>query len=363
MRIGIITFHKALNNGAVLQAYALQTYLINQGHEVEFINYNKRRKFRVQDFVGKGVFKTWFKWQELYSYFRHKNKFGNLLLTGPVKYNSINDLQDNPPDYDVYMAGSDQIWNFGSNENIDYPYFLNFGSLNLTRIAFAASLGQGIVPAAHHEELRSLLLKFDHLSIREKNGYEFIQELLGDKKNISQIADPTVLLNSVEYLSLVSSREVTEKEYITSYLLTHSGFLEKNQINSINYIKTYFGIDIINIRNPNTCVRLKGSKNIIVHPEKWLELMANSTFNICCSFHAVVFSLIFHKPFIVITQYKNARISSLLSSLNLEYRIVTDFNKKELDSILITPLDWSLVDIYLKKERIKSENYLKKANL
>jgi len=358
MRIGIMTFHSALNCGAVLQAYALQTYLENMGHEVEFINYRIIKKKNIRDFIGKGFFKTIYKLEDIYQSCKHSKKdaFGYVLKRGELEYFSIEELQNNPPDYDVYIAGSDQIWNISSQTYLDKAYFLDFGSPSIKRIAFSASLGQCNVPKSLDQEIRQQLLKFNAISIRENIGAEYIKSIIGGKKNIQQISDPTILLDINDYLKISSIKKSKENEpYIASYILSN---YNSEQLEILKYIKGKLNLNIINLRNPDTCIRLLKTINKVVTPYQWLGYIYNSEFVICCSFHAVVFSLIFHKNFIVITPNENQRILSFLKSLNMEDFIICQFDSTSIDNILEKSINWARIDNLIINERKKSINFL-----
>ena len=357
MKIGIITFHAALNNGAVLQAYALQTFLRNMGHEVEFINYRGKRKYTIRDYVAKKPIRLLYKLLDRFNAYRFEKfkNFGSILNRGNIEYTNLADLQNAPPLYDVYIAGSDQIWNLGASYTLNKVYFLDFGTKKIKKIAYAASMGQCNVPEYLNQTIFNLLLNFSFISLREFKAYTYVQTLFGDSKKIYQVPDPTFLITKFDYQKLLDLSVKIKKPYIASYILAEFG---KEQKLAINYIKKIKKHSIVNLRNPDTCVRLHGATNIIVSPSEWLNYIFNSEFNICCSFHAVVFSLIFHKPFIVVTPYENERINSLLSLMNLKSRIVIKFDELLINQILNDVIDWNFIDIIIKEERKNGTQFL-----
>lgn len=352
-----MTFHAALNTGAVLQAYALQTYLERLGHRVEFINFRKRKRIVPRQIVGKGIVKTMYKWQDLYQSRKYgkKDLFGAVLKRGDNMYNSLEQLQENPPDYDVYIAGSDQIWNVGSQTEIDRPYYLDFGSNNIKRIAFSASLGECNVPKYLKKDIALAVSKFDSVSIREDSGVEFIRSLVGAEKEIFKIADPTLLLNVDDYQLISKRNKKNQKPYMVSYILAQ---YSQDQLSIVEYLKKKLNLPIKNLRNPNTCIRLPRAENIVADPKAWLSYVNNSEFIICCSFHAVMFSLIFHKPFIVVTPYSNARIISLLKAIDMEDYVMISYDEKTIDEIVSRDIDWVKVDNMIRTERDKSNDFL-----
>lgn len=358
MKIGIVTFQSALNCGAVFQAYALQTYLEGLGHEVSFINYQEKYiTNNLRSFIGKNLSRTWYKLVDKINYYKYQNRpsFHSILKIDSILYKSLDELKINPPKMDAYIAGSDQIWNIGSKKEINKVYYLDFGGLEIKRISFAASLGQCNVPEFLNDEIATQLKKFNSISVRESSGVEFIQSLVKDKK-VYHISDPTFLLKAGDYRKIMSKEmKKSNKKFIVSYILAD---YNSSQMKIIDHIKQKLSLDILNLRNPNSCIRLENAKNKIVEPQEWLYQVDNSRFMICCSFHAVVFSLIFHKPFIVVSPYKNARILSLLISLGLEEHIIYDYNGKIVDELLIKKIDWKSVDSKIEEFKFKSNAFL-----
>ena len=122
MKIGILTFHTALNAGAVLQAYALQRYLSDCGHVVEIIDYRPRKHYRLRHFAGKSFRVIINRWRDLYHgcKYAHNGVFTKHLKMGAVHYNDEYKLRKNILGYDIYIVGSDQVWNYTSGIMKDY---------------------------------------------------------------------------------------------------------------------------------------------------------------------------------------------------------------------------------------------------
>lgn len=361
MKIGIMTFHAALNTGAVLQAYALQTYLESLGHNVEFINFRRKKSFHIKQLIGKSLSKTINKWEDYYQGKRYNRnfEFGSILNRGNQHYATLEELQSNPPNYDVYIAGSDQVWNVGgSATKIEKEYYLDFGSVETKRIAYAASLGQCNIPKQLDKDISSQLKKFNSISVRELNGVEYIQSLVNTNQKVHHISDPTFLLKASDYKKLLIRKEIlkNKEKYITSYILADAYSTE--QFSAINYIKKKLNLPLKNLRNPQTCERLEMGENMVVNPMQWLQYLVASELVICCSFHAVVFSLILHKPFIVISPYANQRILSLLSSINLQNHCIINFDSEVIDNILSDEIDWSFIDKEIGKLGDKGAEFL-----
>lgn len=363
MKIGIVTFHNALNAGAVLQAYALQTFLQEEGYEVEFINYTPEKHYNLKCFVAKSPKVMFNKWKDVYNELKYlkRNDFNKVLNVSKI-YTSIDELNENPPIYDYYIAGSDQIWNFHSQ--IRPFYLLSFVPEGCKKIAYAVSMGQCNLSTKIYEEFKFYLLQFDRISIRERTGVEFIKKLICNKKEIIQTVDPTLLLSRDKYIQIADSNVSISESYMCSYILNN---IDEEDMQIIYYIQKYLNKKIINLRNPSTCIRLNNVPNKIVTPYQWLSYIINSDFMICSSFHAVVFSIIFHKSFISLVpppsknKEGNMRINSLLESLGLTNRIVSNFNQKKIEQLINQSIDWYNVDKRIEELKQPSINFLLKS--
>ena len=362
MKIGIVTFHNALNVGAVLQAYALQTILSQLGHEVEFINYAPFRRYRLKDFIAKSPVVMFNKLRNIINGMKYtkQNNFNKILTLSARRYLSYEDLVRYQMDYDVYIAGSDQIWNF--YQSLSPVYMLDFVPDNKKKISYAASMGQCRIDKSLYYVFKEKLMKFNAISLREKNGVDFVNKLLNGEKLAIQTLDPTLLIGSQYYDNIMDSNKIKSNPYICTYILAD---LDKENADIISNIKEQLGIKTINLRNPDTCIWLSHAKNKIVTPNQWLYYIKNSDFIICSSFHAVVFSLIFHKPFIALVPPNcknkggNMRINTLLESTELLDRIISDFNKERIYHVMNSPIDWHKIDEKIIKMRETSIEFLK----
>lgn len=361
MKIGIITFHNALNAGAVLQAYALQTLLTQQGHKVEFINYTPTRKYTFRDYVAKSPIVMFNKWRNIYNgkkYTKYGN-FNKVLNLSPIRYQSYEELKNSNLDYDVYIAGSDQIWNFYTS--LSPVYMLDFVPDGKKKIAYAASMGQCHINKSLYEGFKNRLMSFDAISLREKSGVDFVNTLLKGEKIAYQTLDPTLLIDAKYYDKIIYREDIKTKQYICTYILSE---LDNENAKIIKTIKSFLKLSIINLRNPDTCIWSPHAYNKIVTPYQWLYYIKYSDFVICSSFHAVVFSLIFHKQFIALVpplckdKGGNMRINALLKNVGLLNRIIEHFDSKRLQNILKEPINWNDVDAQIRQLRDLSIDFL-----
>lgn len=216
--IGIITFHGSHNCGSMLQAYATQKFLERLGHKSEIINFRMQSqkdyyalyqtKYGLMRFC-RGL--LLFPIHGLRS--RRAKKFeefmnGELKLSGR-ELSTYDDLESVKSKYEVYLAGSDQIWSNRVPElaksPVDYTgvYFLDFVDENKKRVSYASSIGE----ATFNELIskKQLLLKFSAISTREKAGANIIEKLLGVQP-VETVIDPTLALNSSEWRRLSGER-------------------------------------------------------------------------------------------------------------------------------------------------------------
>lgn len=360
MKIGIVTFHSALNAGAILQAYALQTRLEQMGHQAEFIDYVPKHKYSWREFVAKSPKVMFRKWIDNYNGWRYRKytDWNRCLKKSSIRYHSYNELKRNPPKYDTYIVGSDQVWNFLIE--LSPIHLLEFVPEGKRRIAYAASMGQCNVPQNLRSELRNKLKKFHAISLREDNGVDFINKLLGKQTALKTI-DPTLLIPK-EYYNKISIQPAIRQKFIASYILS---MLDKQQIENLRHWAKLKNLSFINLRNPDTCIHFPKVINTIVTPYQWVGYIQHAEIVICGSFHATVFALIYHKPFLVILPKSleekggNARINSLLQPLGLQYRIIYDNTINRMNKIIEHDIDWGKIDSILIKQKNESKQFLK----
>jgi len=347
MKIGILTFHWATNYGAVLQAYALQTYLVMYGHDCKIIDYVpygcKKNLFR--------CFLTRFPLRIPHNILDYQKenrmiRFRQRHLRLTRNYGSWAELQKDPPDCDVYVCGSDQIWNPSFTRKGEgkatLSYFLDFGGEQKKRLAYAASFGCTSYPADLINIIKAPLQRFKALSVRENTGLAIL-----DKMGIpgaSLVPDPTMLLRLVDYKGLLPHSEKTAVDSVFVYAL-HSG--QK----TIQEIRCH-----LEERSKQAIQYTGFHSHSLLSIEEWLAAIARSKAVVTNSFHGVIFSILFEKPFVAVAveghgSGMNDRINTLLENLGLEGRIVTTCENERLVDLLYKPIDWRTVGIRLTSIR------------
>ena len=292
MKIGILTFHFADNYGAILQAYSLRQYLVdNKAENVTIINYvNKyfQRSCSINPLKKKGIkqiikafilFPVKYRQARLFAGFR-KDK---LKIVG----NFLTDLKDES--YDCYIVGSDQVWNEKITHG-DHTYFLNgVDGENIRRVAYAASSSNSFAEIVSKEGVRTLLDRFDCISVREIHMQKILNGIGIDSK---LVLDP-VFLQTREFWSQESRKPKAVPE---RYLLYCPLVPSKNLDILVSKLEEkYSNIPIIVIHPLATRITKCGKLLRNVGPQEFLYLIKNAAAVISNSFHAFAFSCIFSK--------------------------------------------------------------------
>lgn len=332
MKIKTITCHDVYNYGAALQAYALQTYLQSLGHDVEIIDYKpdymrvhyKFWRVPEQSRYYERAMKSWLFHFMLCCYFIPRRyatvgrKFNfdafvkqHLKLTR--RYNSYQELVDCPPKADIYVAGSDQIWNSELPNGKDPGYFLQFGSKEVKRIAYAASFAISNI-ANKYKDLNKLWLnKFNAISVRERTGVSIVNSL---GLECEEVVDPVFLLNKGQWDNFSGQDRIIKEKYILVYDLyvDDSRLSERSKL-----LASTYNLKIVSVDGSLKCPYAQ--KNISnAGPIEFVNLIKNAEYVVTNSFHATAFSVIFNKRFNVFYKLKNiSRLTDFLRNVQLEF--------------------------------------------
>ena len=226
-KVGIITFHASHNCGSFLQSYAIENLIRNEfNKDVEIIDFsNEGQKNIYRPFLKNNSIKSFIKnllflpyKKRIENVYNCYTKFINENLTlSQDKYSKIEELYNIEKNYDLFIAGSDQIWNI-TCPDADEAYFLPFIS-NKKKIAYAPSFGAKDLRKVTNsneelEKYKKYLLDFDYISCREKNGKKWIEGLIN--KNVELVLDPTLVVNPSVY-SKIEEKSGIEGNYIFYY--------------------------------------------------------------------------------------------------------------------------------------------------
>lgn len=360
--VGILTFHRAINYGALLQAYALHKVLIDLGIQNVIINYRcdhiEKEYCIFTDYKYCGNIKGKFiRTLNLPAIIIKKNKFNKFIKQHitlcPNKLLSRNDLLKNwrSTGFDYFITGSDQVWHNGVT-NFDKTYFLDFITEPERKISYAASFGFSEIPSQHLSEYKYLLSDFGHISVREKSGAEIIRKITN--KDVPIVLDPTLLLNKSDWLT-ISSNNVKIINYILIFciIITDSikAFAEE--------LRKLTGYIIISIDNKISS-SFKATGSLGIGPKEFLSLFKNANFIVTNSYHGTAFSINFNKDFFVEIQSSpnntNCRILQLINLFELDDRVI---NNKSCKLNLLKPIQYDKINSILKSEINNSISFLK----
>ena len=332
MKIKTITCHDVYNYGASLQAYALQQYLISLGQDVEIIDY-KPDYMRVhynfwyvpsnshyyQKAMASRVFRfilcCYFAPARYATYGRKLkfDKFTKKWLHLTRRYNSYEELVKYPPEADLYIAGSDQIWNCNLQNGKDPSYFLQFGDRNVKRISYAASFAIPEIPDKYKQQISMWLRTFESISVRERTGVKIL-ESLNAKGTV--VIDPVFLLEKSDW-DRFCNKEKTH--FRNKYILVYDLYLDDQRLQKeAKRLAMRDRLKIVAVDALSRCTYADYNVSN-AGPEEFVRLIANSEYVVTNSFHATAFSIIFNKKFSVYYKYSNiSRIYDILSAVGLE---------------------------------------------
>lgn len=379
MKIGILTQSMAANYGCNLQAYALQTVLERMGHEVEILDrwgidprlgkktYVQKLKLIIKDIakicLNRPIYHA-ISYNDRKYFWRHFLEFQKTYLHLSRPFYNTEDLKSYTlhNHFEGYVVGSDQVWRPDYNKNgMLQNMFLDFAdSEDVKRVAYAASFGIDSWTFSEEETQVCALLskKFDGISVREDSGVGLCRDFLG--VDATQVLDPTLLLSKDDYDRIIEGRKTTDINgqlycYILDSCMEAKRTMER--VSEITGFKPYTCLPLM----PEGTYRPTDRKaSVLPSIEQWLRCFRDAEMVLVDSFHGMVFSIIYNKPFWVVANPKRGitRFVSLLSLLGLEDRIVTYNSIVELD--LNRPVDWAKVRSRLHSEKLHSLSYLNK---
>lgn len=384
MKIGIVTYVKCDNYGAELQAFALQWKLNSLGYDAEVINLEKRNiDMKRNPDVILGAIKQRFKQEGVFAIVSIVRKFleTKKRITDEDKYKAINENKhklfenffenkvrhsekyysldeiSNATDlkYDVYIAGSDQIWNYIHTDRLDV-YFLMFANkFKAKKISYAASVSIYDIPKKWRAAYKTYFENIDVLSVRELHGAELVSKYSNKKAEV--VLDPTFLLTKEDWVREVANDCGIEGDYLLIYTLSGSPHIRK----MAHDIARRLNLKVVNIKSGYSDEPDDGTINVYeIGPAEWVGLWSKAKYVVTDSFHGTAFSINFNIPFTTLVNpnsMMNSRVLSILKIMNLESRIVYDTLKGDLKPNDIA-LDFTETNRILKQWKEKSLNFL-----
>ena len=342
-KAAILTYTHADNYGALLQAYALKKVLNSCGAETKVLNYKVlpiKNNFRM---IIKKI---------LFAYFNAKNKkkfspFRKLILgdTPPICRRDLPALNDV---FNLFIVGSDQVWNFHGNGH-DTSFMLDFVKDDNMKFSYAASFGRNDLPEPEKVLAAPWLKQFKTISVREASSVSLAKELSG-KENVRADIDPTLLLSKEDWRSIAVMPK--EKDYILIYLMSNNSAIR----DFAHSLAKKTGLKLIMLTA--SPLLYKGIKTLCPAPQEWLGYFMNAKYIVTNSFHGLAFSINFNKDFFVDLlpppSKVNSRLLDLLALTGLENSLIGK------GANLGEPApDWVKVNAKLAAEKEKSLAYLR----
>lgn len=377
-KVGIITISRADNYGAELQAYAMQAILNQLGYNAEIIDYlyykNKRHKATK---MSKPLFhmplithakELLFPYVQILKQLKQDRKIAQLRAYNfeyfhrkntkySPEYRTYDSLFQSKLDYDVYIVGSDQVWNPNSYTSLD-PYFLRFAPKGKRKISYASSIGISALPKHTHDYFRKAWNSLDTISVREDQAKVLVKYVSG--RDATVVLDPTLLLDSNHWGKLAEPINGIPTNFVLIYDLIYTPYgidlakriAKKMNIPVVRITKGAFApdkeLEIINVMDAG--------------PAEFIWLFKNAQFVITTSFHGAAYSINMNKQFYTIirpTSNKNSRQLSLLQLVGLPNRILNEGTQIDEDNLDI--IDYTHINENIKNERNNSIMYLKHA--
>lgn len=354
MKIAFITIQVGFNFGSVLQTIATAHLLQKHGMTPICVNYIPPRTTYKRYWIEgcSGVKKLIRRVLFFPFYYKANNNFyGYLAKYCPLSHKIY--AEDNfvkaCPTADLYITGSDQVWNCNHNEGIDKHYF--FDGIKGRKIAFSSSIGMKTLPKDYFYYMQRALSEYDEISVREDSAVEILSSM---GLNATQLLDPTLLLNKEEWKPYASKRLVKEK-YLFVYLPynTKDENLVYNSVRKIarrnNLIIVTYSRDFFKCKNADKTITF-------ANPGDILSLILYADYVVTNSFHGTAFSINLNKQFWAYMPSEfSTRLESLLRLCKLEHRHIEDLIT---DEQIFEIIDYSESNKILDNERIKGGNFL-----
>lgn len=360
MKVEIITLHRITNFGSLLQTYATQRYIEKLGYQTEVI-----------DFVPEGIsFKrsVWPKggkvWKKIIKFipllicnmaqFHMCNTFlKKYIHLSEKRYHRYEEIENDVPQADIYLSGSDQVWNTQNNnpQNDLKAYYLCFVPERVKKIAYAGSFGRTEFSIQERTTICEWLSRYYAISTREDTGVEILKSMGLDGQHV---VDPTLLLSAKEWHEFCEKKAPIQG-YVFVYNLNRNKLLETIAIR----VAKQKGLRIVNFAD--TFEFIKGAENRINNSVMdFLNYISHADIVITDSFHGTAFSLNFERQFICVAAPKyNCRLESVLRLTGLlEKRMV--YSEEQAMEVAKQEIDYEIIRKRLDEARDKSKNFLKR---
>lgn len=350
MKIGILTYHRSNNVGALLQNYALIHKLNELGHAAETIDYkcdyieeNNRL------IVRRGIKETIKLLMQLFPFIKREMLFNHFRKVHiRLSSNSYNkkDIPKVLAYYDAFVTGSDQVWNLKLNGE-DYTYLLDFVQSGKLCVSYAASFGYSKLPLQFQNQTIRELHKFSYVSVREESAKNILAEF-GIKSQV--VLDPTLLLTGNQWIQTFDIKKKIFTKYIFVYLVAYTPELLEAARKRAKEENLELWVMHYNYRPFPKCKNITSAS-----PIDFLQYIYDAEYVYCSSFHAMCFSVLFKKEFFYALdkskENNNSRLETLADSLDLRERNIENSSFRK--------IEYNHVENLLARSRKLSIEFLK----
>ena len=346
--------HKVPNFGSALQAYALQRKVDELGYDAELIDYHYPNEYHcarqgLTYFPQRSTFRLFMlnviarlmlalrlnkfkkkaeervnRYELLKNYRRFYKKFFKLSRF----YDSIESVCDNPPDYDIYVTGSDQVWNprFVANDPV---FFLDFAGVGKPRLSYAASMSSRRIDKEFEDSYKVYLEKYDVISVREKSTAEIVSKMTGRETDV--VSDPSLLLDKDEWLGICPKESLLKENFLLLYIQSYSYDPYPNIVTFTKKMAEHLGLKVVILLGLRKGYSIDGAVTFeTAGPFEFLQLFRDAQFVVTTSFHGTVFALNFGKKFYSVVKKidgEDCRIADFLRQCSAEHHLL------EIDSL------------------------------
>ncbi len=360
MKIKTITCHEVYNYGATFQEYALLEFLNSQGWEASVLHYKPYylsghfNMWSVSPKFNKPILKQLYllaKLPERLKALKKKKVFDafhdKYIPTDKKLYKNNQELIQDVPEGDVFICGSDQIWNSFFQNGKDPAFYLNFVPEDKKKISYAASFAIDELEESVKSLVKDNVERMQAVSVRETSGLTILKGLGMD--NAVQVLDPVFLLERSHWDKFIFP---IKEDFIFIYDFDSNPLIKEIALE----LKKEKGWKIYSL---NQNIDYADENFWLEGPERFLSLVSQSKINLTNSFHSLAFSLIFQQQFVVVnrTEKINTRMRDLLQLVGLEDHLIT--NKQEYDGL--ETINFSKVEEVQEFHRLRSQNFLLKA--
>ena len=360
MKVGILTFHRADNYGAVLQACALVNTFRSYGMDCELIDYRCRAIEKVYEYQYlPPIRKNFIKWiidfrrniRTVPKKIEKKRKcmeFRNQHLPMSKSVSTVEDRKRIEKEYDLIVTGSDQIWNQKLTGGVDEWYCFKKSEKQTSVVSYGASIGDLNVYKDYFHQVDEILKEYAMISVRENTAKAFLENRLNIP--VYRVLDPTLLVDSGCWKKLMKNETTSTDSYIFYYDVETNKVAKRIAIHlsqKENLKLIHFNPDM---RNNSWWMYAEDAG-----PIEFLELIANAKYIVTSSFHATVFSILFEKQFVTIPHPETgSRVKDLLSELDLKHHICVDLESWN-ENIVKEKQDYT--EVFKKLEGLKKESF------